>query len=265
MTPEAVIAEFEPPKKSIRWAQSAVEELRASITAFFDGRSTEIVTEVDSQTGEHVQKIRLVRALPDNFARKATEALVNARHAFDQALFAARNLVSGRSSDSIYYPWTQTPTDLSHLLRTRGIDQRLWDTIKGHEPYPRSQTYPGGNDLVRVLASMANDKHTVGLSIGGTITRFRHPDVLFGGNPPGSFVEISTPRWDPKKNEAETIRWKGDDITVTGYYRADFEVLLQDPRLPQSVNVARGLTEFAEKAKTVVETLQARCLELVAP
>lgn len=263
MTPEDVIAEFDPPKKSVRWAQDAIQELTASAAGFFQGRPTEIITEVDAQTGEHVQKIRLTRPLPDAIARKATESLVNARHAFDQAIFAARNVVSGRSRKSIYYPWANTPTDLGHLLRTRGIDQRLWNTIKAHEPYPRAQTHAGGNDLIRVLATMANDKHTVGLSVGGTITAMRHPDVMFGSGPPGCFVEVKTPRWDSKKNEAETIRWKGDDVAVKGYYRTDFEIRLENPGLPHSVNAVSGLAQFAEKAKTVVETLQARCLELI--
>lgn len=265
MTPEAVIAEFEPPKKSVGWAQDAIRELSASATAFFQGNPTQIVTEVDPQTSEHIQKLRFPKPLPNSLARKATEALVNARHAFDQAMFAARNLVSGRSHKTIYYPWAQNPTDLEHLLRSRGIDQRLWDTIKVHEPYPGSHTYVGGNDLIRMLASMANDKHTVGLSVGGTITSMRHPDVMFGSPGPGSFVEILSPKWDPKKNEAETIRWKGDDIQVTGYYRTDFEILLQDSVPAHSVNAIRALSDFAEKSKTVVETLQARCLELVVP
>lgn len=203
--------------------------------------------------------MRLRQGLPNLLRRKATEALTNSRHAFDQATFAARNLTAGPSRKSIYFPWSTTPRDLERLLEARGIDKRLWDIFASHEPYPTSDTHAGGNDIIRALATIANDKHTVGLGVSAHIAMSETP-ILEGKG----FVEslsILMPHWDPIKNEAELMRWRGD-VEVRGDYKFDFEVIFKDSRLSKPVSAQQGLIAFCGKAKMFVEQLQARCVKL---
>lgn len=257
---EEAIAEFEPPKQSVRWAQDAVRELSEAATAFFAKPNlTAPVMQLDGQTGERVYKIVLVERFPESFARKATEALTTTRHAFDQAIFAAKNLVSGRSADSIYYPWANTPRDLEHLLKSRSIDQRLWSTIQSHEPYPRSNTHVGGDDGIRALAKIANRKHTIGLSLGGIVLQLGSPDIV---GLRYQSLKFFTPIWDSKKNEAELARWIGD-IEVRGNYRVTLQIILEDPSFSEPMNILPALKSFTTKANSVIETLQARCLEIL--
>lgn len=218
--------EFSPAKKSIRWAENAIAEFNTISATFFQGNVTEIVTEFDPQSGDNVQKVRLIEPIPDQLFKTATDALIYSKHSFDQATFAARNIVSGRSNKSVYFPWARTPTDLERLLKSRGIDQRLWDTFSAHQPYPRGDTYAGGDDSIRTLARMANDKHTVGLSVASTLVRTQFPRVC--GGPGKKNLRILTPRWDPKKNEAEMIRWTGN-VDISGDYNLSFEIVFQDP------------------------------------
>jgi len=258
MTKDTVIAEFEPSKESVRWAQTAIQELDREAAAFFKSDVTEIITQIDAQSNEHIQKVRLKQKLPSGLARKATEALTNSRHAFDQAAFAARNIVSGRGNDSVYYPWARSPIDLSHRLKN--MDQRLWTTFQLHEPYPRSDAHVGGNDVIRALARLANDKHTVGLGVNGHIRSMGHPPIVTRQT---QFIGIRTPKWDPDKNEAELMRWIGNPKIGCDYQFA-FEIVLKDAGLAHPVNAVAGLIDFSAKANTVIETLQARCLEIVA-
>jgi len=171
----AIKSEFSRAYESISWAEEAILELNMEIRDFFKKDIATVITEVNPNTREHVQKLRMTQLLPKHFRRKATEALTNSRHAFDQATFAARNLTGKRSQKSVYYPWSQSPTDLKRLLSERGLDNALWRTFESHEPYPRSDAYIGGDDVMRSLATMANGKHTVGLSIQAHITRVGLP------------------------------------------------------------------------------------------
>ena len=91
--------EFAPAQESIDWAKQAIEDLHRDLARFFDQPDViEVVTEIDAQTGEYVKKVRVIKDVPNAFRRKATEALNNARHSFDQSVFAARNIVGKRSA-----------------------------------------------------------------------------------------------------------------------------------------------------------------------
>ncbi|WP_139350580.1 hypothetical protein [Rhodanobacter sp. B04] len=256
MNADLVIAYFAESKQSVKWANDAINELHESATAFFKGNVTEIITQVDTQTGENIQKLRLKVPFPDGFSRKTTEALTNIKHAFDQAVFASQSAI-GISNSKSNFPWSQNPSDLEH--RIRKIDERLRDAISKHEPYSRSDSYSGGNDVIRGLASLANNKHTVGLSVDTRISTSNIPDV--SGNV--TSLSINHPRWDTEKNEAELIRWKGD-ANVSRNHRFGFQIIFQDTVLPHPVNIIDGLRAFANKADAVIESLQARCLEIVA-
>lgn len=252
-----VIAEFAPARDSISWAKDAISEFDESAKRFFDGRTAQVVTDFDPKSGENVQKLRFRQPLPRELARKATEALTTTRHAFDQAAFAARNLTTGHSSKSVYFPWSQNPVDLERLLSKR-FDQRLWNVFRAHEPYPRSHTHSGGDDIIRSLATLANNKHTVGLSIHAHILGMRLPSIH------GKIVQsmkVLTPRWDSAKNEADLIRWIGD-VEIDGNYEFRFEVVFKDAGLSQPVSAGDGLYAFFRKAEAVVKDLQARCLEI---
>lgn len=172
---KAIEVEFHPAEESIDWAERATAELDGMIDDFFKHDVAEVIVETDSDTGDNVQKLKFKADIPKNFRRKATEALNNARHSFDQSVFHARNILGKRSAKGVNYPWSRDPTDLTVLLAARGIDQRLWDTVRAHEPYPTSNTYAGGDDVIRTLATIANNKHTVGLRVNGLIARTRFP------------------------------------------------------------------------------------------
>lgn len=254
----SVEQQFGPPREAVRWAEGALSEYRPAVDLFFQKKNAELVAVFDRETGESVRKLRLRARLPSNLKRKATEALLNARHAFDQAAFAARNHTTGYSSKDVFFPWARNPRDLDFLLEERGFDQRLWDVFRSHEPYPASDNYTGGNSAIRALATLANTKHTVGLTINAHLSTLSYPS--FGGKQTEAFG-LMFPNWDSLKNEVELYRWIGE-IETHGKYQVGFEILLEDAKLPHPRNATGALSDFTEKAKAVVESLSTRCLEL---
>lgn len=252
--------EFAPAEESIDWAEGAVVELDALIKDFFERDVATIVVEDDPNTGGKVQKLKFTADIPKDFRRKATEALNNTRHSFDQSVFAARNVLTGRAAKSVYYPWSQSPTDLERLLQTRGIDKRLWGTLREHQPYPTSAQYVGGDNLARTLATIANNKHTIGLTVNGRITRTKFPKIT--GNAVHN-LEVLSPQWNARRKEAELLRWVGD-VEIDGGYQFTFVICLQDVRLSQPVDVMLALHYFTQKAKVVCESIKAKCLELTS-
>ena len=217
---------FLAPEDSICWAQDAINELDQLITEFFKGDIAKIVTEFDSKTGENVQKLKFLADIPKNFRRKATEALISAKHSFDQTIFTACNVISPRPISRVNYPWSQSPTDLDRLLTKRGVNPEIWDTIRKHQPYPTSDSHSGGDDLIRTLATIANNKHTIGLSVNGQIESIRFPDIRGGIT---QSMKILSPIWNPQKNEAELIKWIGD-VKIDGDYNFAFKICLKDSR-----------------------------------
>ncbi len=256
---DRVSLRFQPSHESASWADDAAKEFHAAAATFFQNDATCIVTEVELDSGDNVQKVRLKSPLPKSLRRKATESLTAAKHAFDQATFAARNLCGPAHGKSVYFPWAQNPTDLRRALENRGIDERLWSVFEAHAPYKASDAHPAGNDVVRELATLANRKHTLGLAVAAHIVSVGFPSVKTGAV---KRLTIPMPVWDSVKNEAELIRWNGD-ATVYGNYNFTFQILLQDPGLTQPVNAADALAAFATKAKAVAQDLETRCRALL--
>ena len=117
----SALKSFAPARDSVSWAQDAIREFDEIAARFFQGDVTETITETDRKTGESVKKLRLRKGLPNDLNRKATEALVNTRHAFDQATFAAQFLAATKKpTKTIYFPWAQSPRDLTILCWKSG-------------------------------------------------------------------------------------------------------------------------------------------------
>ncbi|GLK92335.1 hypothetical protein GCM10008164_00710 [Achromobacter xylosoxidans] len=256
MTIDIVAEEFRPAKLSVSWAGEAIEELQQLTAEFFNNDVSQVITEADPSAGGYLQKLQLVKPIPSRLHRKATEALLNLRHSFDQAMYAARNLTTGVDDAHIYFPWANGPKDLEGRLTKQKIDKRLWEVLAGHEPFGTSDTHIGGDDLIRTLAKLANDKHTVGLAVDAHIVQTRFPNIA---GHKVEHLELLMPRWDPAKCEAVLMRWKGT-VTIEGDYNVSFQIVFQSPRGP--LGALSGLHHFAAKASAVIASLEAKCIEL---
>lgn len=249
---------FEAAQDSIDWANEEIEKLKTDIDAFFnDDRNSAFVDEFNPDTGEYSFIFRILTPIPKSFRKSATIALGEIKNSFDKALFGAIKHHTPSARKSVYFPWSKNPTDLDHLLKARPIPEVLYDAIRIQHPYPTGDTYSGGDDLVRSLATLANTKHTVGLSIVGHVSGHR---ISIGHNSGVNvFTLAAQPAWDPKKQQIELLRYTRNKPPLDENTSVRLQIVLQDAGGPKVMDVRDVLSLFAEVAQRNVKLLKGVC------
>jgi hypothetical protein len=253
---------FRAAAEGAEWATEAVDELQVAMERYLAGSAVKTVDENDPLTGEWVRKLRVERPMPSAIRRKATDALVTARHSFDQAAFAAHiSLDPTAPPKKLYFPWASDPIDLDGRLK-KHFDERLWDTYRALAPYPPIGTPKEGEFNIKALSEIANDKHSVGLRVQGSVAAMKMPDIVVER---GRGV-IRLPKWDPDTNEIELLRMAaGSRVRFNGPPEVIFTILLMDRRLPDPPPpVVLALRHFAAKAAEAVTALRSRCEALAS-
>ena len=265
------LSAFDEPQKTIKWAEKAIDEGEAIRESTITKKSFATVSNFDATTGETITKVIMKGSISDDIGRKYTEALNNLRNSFDQSIFAAASAI-GKPMKDAHYPWADNPgKSLDARLKGTGkpgktIPVELWDTIRAHEPYATSPAYPGGNDLIRQLAAIANAKHTVGFKTDAALATIMHPSARIERFEGGGHVRIAPfgETWDPVKNEIIVRRTKNAVLKSDNKYRITFYIAFDAPSPVGDVPAELALRVFAQEAQNVLDTLKARCCELGA-
>lgn len=246
---------FAAPEKSIRWAKDAVEQLQAGFSQYpqhFEGR---FENHFDVLSGRNIHKFHLEHKPPEKMEKDTTEAILNAKNAFDQTVYSGSMIILGRPpKGNSYFPWRQSPKDLEWYItntKQREIPEALWDTLRAHEPYPVSSEYSGGNSLVRGIAELANNKHTIGLSCVASCKPWATeiyeagPDYIFKPQPwNDEKKELILGSCDPTSNNRVKYGVKVDvALDVDGELRGHSAVIL--------------LRQFVAKAEQVLADIKA--------
>lgn len=148
----------------LSWAREDAEDFDSIAQAFFDTQPYEAFGEVDPDTGEVTQKIRILDP-PSELRKLAAHVLSDLKHALDQAAFAASAALLSRPPDTLYFPVASHPNDLNAKLQNGAYPVELHATFKALEPYPTGNGYSGGSDDFCALSKMANtSKHVVAVS-----------------------------------------------------------------------------------------------------
>lgn len=244
---------YSPAEKSVNWAENAVAEMGSEFKKFFgECDACPFIREVERETGDSVVKIKLP-PLPPIAERRASEALLSAKNAFDQTLNAAIGIISPGRKGTTYFPWATDPDDLTSRLKAKGIPEQLWPAIKRQEPYYRSDAYTGGDDLMRILATIANQKHTIGLAV----------DVsaqvgLGAGHISGEIIFLNEGGYNPVTNEIELVRVPRDS-TFDAEYGFALQIILDEARLPKSTQAFPALDQFAAQAHRFLDDIKGVC------
>lgn len=171
---------FYSPKYSISRGWFHVDEFHSRLKAFLDSAPYNIVTEIDADTGNYVQKIKLVKAIPNDLEGCAIDAASNFRNALDQAMFAIVR-------KETYFPFGKTDFDFENAVKGRCVDvpKEIINVIRELKPYV------GGDDYLWSLNKLANtNKHGVIVPIASV------------------FGQMTTDaKWSFTKNEVELNRF----------------------------------------------------------
>lgn len=161
---------FEKPQKLIDWAIRARAEAEDAFQSFIRAENFATVIESEGETGYFVRKVVVANFAPDIIEERITDAINNTKNSFDQSLFAACDAISKPRGDG-HFPWV----DGEHLLQRKleggkagkeAIPSELWDVLRAQQPYPRNDLDQRGDTIVRTMARLANNKHTIGTAIG---------------------------------------------------------------------------------------------------
>jgi len=170
---------FYSPKYSISRGWFHVDNFHSRLKAFLDSAPFNIVTEIDADTGNYVQKIKLVKAIPNDLEGCAIDAAGNFRNALDQAMFVIRK--------ETYFPFGKTDLDFENAVKGRcvNVPKEIINVIRELKPYV------GGDDYLWSLNKLANtNKHGVIVPIASV------------------FGQMTTDaKWSFTKNEVELNRF----------------------------------------------------------
>ncbi|MDT7535638.1 hypothetical protein OVY48_19740 [Sphingobium sp. SA2] len=248
---------FDEVREQIHWAETCIEHARAKITAYIQNDAFAAEIKVDAETGEYVHKIKLIRPVPIFIKGNLRNAMVDLKHAFDMALHAAARTLGASSFDS-NYPWADTPHGLCAIIEKRQskpntrLPEILVHEIRRQEPYGTGKGYPGGNDLIRQVAKMANDKHSIGIVAAAQVQSVSFKTIRINKG------EIDLVKaWNPVKKEIEIARFHGD-------------IIYDNPKMTGNVFFERvgslGIrpaietaTNFCNGAKACLEGFEAVC------
>lgn len=160
---------FESPKLLAAEALSYCSELHAAEFEYLDRCPPRLVRYPNVSLGAEVFAYRPQSQPPSRARVIASRILNDLRNALDQAVVAASKELGG-SGNKIYYPFCQSPTEFQALFKPKarcsGIPEALRPFLFTLQPYPTSEEWEGGDDLLRSLGYMANpNKHEVTLRV----------------------------------------------------------------------------------------------------
>ena len=128
-------------------------------------------------------------------------------------------------------------------------------------PYPTGDTYTGGSDLIRALAQLSNDKHSVGFEIDAAGGVVHAGDIEFTGN--GTLQQFAAwgPNWDPVKQEVVLFAIKSRGIGFKLHHNSAlaFTVCLKMPEFTNPPDVVFALNRFLAASENNLKLMKASC------
>lgn len=263
------LSSFDNPQKLIDRANRAVTNADSAFGAWLkDKGNLANVIEVDAQTGEKVRKVVVRVPVPDAVEEEITNAINNARNAFDQILFAACAAIGKPVKDG-HYPWVTDPDDLERKFKhvktgKELIPSELWDVFRAQQPYPASEGHSGGDTYVRTMATFANRKHTIGIEVGCSLSSVTFHGGVIDADTKG--ITFGPARFDPDSQEIFLYRWRGDhpklnkEPDLTLYIAFDATA----PEILRTRTAVDGVMLFIEAAQRALDALKGRAIQLGA-
>jgi hypothetical protein len=197
---------FHNAKYSIGRGKYHAAKFQSATDAFLLTDPYRIVFGVEPETGDHVQKIRLVKPMPEDLKGLALDAVSNLRNALDQMMFA----ITGKMT---YFPIGETLSDFENAVkgRCKEVPIEILEVIRGFKPYR------GGNFNIWELNKLANsNKHGIIVPCVPEIGEIYFPRVASEDITP-DLGQVGA--WDFTKNEMELNRFRPD-----GTYKSNISI-----------------------------------------
>lgn len=259
---------FETPQNNIDWARQCLDRGREAFRIYAHSNSFIHVAEHDPETGDEVRKVVQIKPLPDEVGHYFRNALVDLKHSFDQSLFAAAKKL-GFHRFKKNYPWADSPAGLRATLGKRQTDKDsilpdiLIEEIWRQEPYATGPSFSGGNDLIREVAQMVNDKHTIGFVSVPIVASMRLDNFMVSTRNRGPDTGVILPEfiWDPVNKEMILGRVRGGAKILYDDPQVSIQVLFERTGLLEDVSAPVAIRRFADRAQFVLEGFKRVCAQ----
>lgn len=185
---------FESARSLVSWAEENLAEL-IEIERVLSASTPRLVVDEDKKSGVRTFKLVLDAFSADRTARLVHEAVLHARHALDQAMFAAWAMLDNgeEAPHTLYFPITKDENQLISKLNSQkdalgkfGPNLKL--LIKTVEPYPMDTLGGKGHPHLVALSEAARTKHKVVAKLRVRINRATFANWKFVGCGPISGV-----------------------------------------------------------------------------
>jgi hypothetical protein len=149
-------------KAQIEQAEAKIQEIEAKITKFIEDSGYELVAKRKNKEGIDVWRYQLRQGLPNGIRLGVREALLNLRAPLDHLAQELAILQCGEANRQTAFPFGRTKDAFERELpkKTKKMSPEAIKLITDCQPYPRSNDYPGGNDILFALHELnRRDKH----------------------------------------------------------------------------------------------------------
>ena len=168
------VSDFSGPTAVLRWAKEEIAIFDAAQKIFFEKNKGDKFSELNHATGIVTFGVSFPNEVPEVITRSCYRAISDLRNVLDQAVFSASCILDTKGKiEKTAFPFAETQKELRSALRTAhkgqrypGIPYGLHGNLISFEPWWTESDDGTGNDLLRVLNSIANpNKHLVPVEI----------------------------------------------------------------------------------------------------
>jgi len=225
----------------------SLSELNTEIRKYFEDPGPQIEVRSNSVSGHKFLSVVFDRPIPLSIPHRATDALQRFKDTFDQTIYGA-GLALGAVEPRGNFPWARNPKNLDKRLTDLKIPDAMHSVIWEQELYWTGEDWSGGNDFIRDLVEMANERHTVNVRAA---VKFDDRDfclpALVGNGDCELLHSSSEPIHDPDSNSLILMAWKGDGELV-GDFHAPMGIYFDSPKLRSPIEVCAALRSFRDAA-----------------
>lgn len=156
-----MIAPFEASKLKLERAAEHLQEFDREAVAYLNSKPCAIVVEpfpggLYEQMGTQSWNARIRKPVPTKFSATIGDVVHNLRTALD-LLMCDLVTINGKSAKEVYFPFCNTPADLSETIKARKIHRAGLDVVQYIEAL---KPYKGGNIALRAIHDLdIADKH----------------------------------------------------------------------------------------------------------
>lgn len=253
---------FDIPQNTINWAEKSVSRAEDIYATYLRSKPFKSIVEVDQLRGRKQVKLKLISPPPTDVTGFLTDALVNTKHSFDQSIYAAACTMGANTSFKGKYPWAKDKTTFEGIIKKRqsnrdsSLPEFLVEVINKQNTYTPSDHH---STLLREIAKMANDKHSIGFDTDIYVHDIALQDIKISGTGDILF------NWNPDKKElllAEiemdtSFSFKGNQINM---------VLSFDRKgALKKIRAFDAIRAFIDKSQNVLNELRLACENNIDP